>query len=85
MDTDHPAGTPREGYPVEIQALWIAALELLARIDGISPEHDWAALKSIARESLLRFFWIEEEGFFSDCLHADGCTPASRWISALSV
>jgi hypothetical protein len=25
MDTDHPAGTPREGYPIEIQALWYAA------------------------------------------------------------
>jgi starch synthase (maltosyl-transferring) len=23
MDTNFPAGTPREGYPVEIQALWI--------------------------------------------------------------
>jgi len=22
MDTDHPAGTPREGFPIEIQALW---------------------------------------------------------------
>ncbi len=22
MDTDHPAGTPRQGYPIEIQALW---------------------------------------------------------------
>ena len=25
MDTNYPAGTPREGYPVEIQALWFAA------------------------------------------------------------
>jgi len=33
MDTNHPAGTPREGYPIEIQALWHASLQLLARID----------------------------------------------------
>ncbi len=26
MDTNHPACTPREGYPVEIQALWIRLL-----------------------------------------------------------
>jgi predicted glycogen debranching enzyme len=78
MDTNHPAGTPREGYPVEIQALWIAALDLMARIDGDSPEHDWTALKSIAREALIRSFWIEEEGYFSDCLHTDGYAPASQ-------
>ena len=33
MDTNHPAGTPRQGYPIEIQALWHAALELLSQID----------------------------------------------------
>ncbi len=32
MDTNHPAGTPREGYPVEIQALWIRLLRLLEKI-----------------------------------------------------
>src|SRR5206468_712694 len=26
MDTNFPAGTPREGYPVEIQVLWIRLL-----------------------------------------------------------
>ena len=26
MDTNYPAGTPREGYPVEIQVLWIRLL-----------------------------------------------------------
>jgi predicted glycogen debranching enzyme len=29
MDTNYPACTPREGYPVEIQALWISALKYL--------------------------------------------------------
>lgn len=31
MDTNFPAGTPREGYPIEIQALWYASLEFLGR------------------------------------------------------
>ena len=31
MDTNYPAGTPREGYPVEIQALWYAALQFTGR------------------------------------------------------
>ena len=34
MDTNHPAGTPREGYPVEIQALWIRLLRLLEKISA---------------------------------------------------
>ncbi len=37
MDTNHPAGTPREGYPIEIQALWFAALKLMSEIDD-SPQ-----------------------------------------------
>ena len=69
MDTNWPAGTPREGYPVEIQALWIAALDLAAKIE---PKGPWRGLRDTARESLLRFFWSPERGFLSDCLHAEG-------------
>ena len=31
MDTNYPACTPRVGYPVEVQALWISALRFLGR------------------------------------------------------
>lgn len=34
MDTNFPAGTPREGYPVEIQVLWI---RLLRQLDRLAP------------------------------------------------
>ena len=34
MDTNHPASTPREGYPVEIQALWIRLLRQLEKISA---------------------------------------------------
>ena len=34
MDTNFPAGTPREGYPVEIQALWIRLLRQLEKISA---------------------------------------------------
>ena len=34
MDTNHPASTPREGYPVEIQALWIRLLHQLEKISA---------------------------------------------------
>jgi predicted glycogen debranching enzyme len=77
MDTDHPAGTPRQGYPIEIQALWVAALDLLTRIDAERPAQDWAGLKARARQSLIGYFWLEADGYFSDCLHAAGQIPAS--------
>ncbi|MGB7748398.1 MAG: amylo-alpha-1,6-glucosidase [Verrucomicrobiia bacterium] len=34
MDTNHPACTPREGYPVEIQVLWIRLLRQLEKISA---------------------------------------------------
>ena len=58
MDTNYPACTPRVGYPVEIQALWISALRYLGR----------AELAARATESLVRLFkW--EHGY-RDCLAA---------------
>ncbi|MBQ6103985.1 MAG: glycogen debranching enzyme N-terminal domain-containing protein, partial [Kiritimatiellae bacterium] len=69
MDTNFPAGTPREGYPVEIQALWLRALALAAKLE---PKGPWAALREKASASFLRFFWSPERGFLSDCLHAPG-------------
>ncbi|MDE0839534.1 MAG: glycogen debranching enzyme N-terminal domain-containing protein, partial [Kiritimatiellae bacterium] len=41
MDTNYPAGTPREGYPIEIQALWYASLRVLAEAD---PDGHWDTL-----------------------------------------
>ncbi len=41
MDTNFPAGTLRAGYPVEIQALWYAALAALNRIDPENSGGPW--------------------------------------------
>jgi len=75
MDTNHPAGTPREGYPVEIQALWHKALGLAARCGG---EERWEELQTRVGRSLTSLFWREEEGFLADCLHGPAGCPASR-------
>lgn len=64
MDTSFPAGTPREGYPVEIQALWVAGLDFLG---AYRPEY--AELAEQAAASLERYFFRPELGRFSDCLH----------------
>ena len=61
MDTNYPACTPRVGYPVEIQALWISALKYLGR--------DKAA--SRARTSLVKYFKVPAPGVgYRDCLAA---------------
>jgi predicted glycogen debranching enzyme len=73
MDTNYPAATPREGYPVEIQALWIASLRLVARkIDA-----SWGALADQAALSLTRYFPVKEGGL-ADCLRAAPGVPAAK-------
>ena len=70
MDTSFPAGTPREGYPIEIQALWIRLLRQLARL-GAKPEVEaWATLAERAQASLEKYFWLEANGWFADQLIA---------------
>ncbi len=73
MDTNHPAGTPRQGYPIEIQALWYAALNAAA---------EWLALdrfRSLADQvgaSIIRLY-AGENGYLSDCLHGNRDTAAA--------
>ena len=70
MDTNYPAGTPRQGYPVEIQALWIRLLRQLDRL-GIAPAAEaWGELAARAEASLHELFWLPEQGWFADCLLA---------------
>ncbi len=70
MDTNYPAATPREGYPVEIQALWFFALRFLSLHAGQGDRYGRLAEK--VRSSLNRLFPLPEEsgGGLSDCLHA---------------
>ncbi len=80
MDTNHPAGTPREGYPVEIQVLWIRLLRQLARLGGKSDGESWNTLAKRAEESLLRLFWIEEKGYLADLLIAGAGQSANEAV-----
>ncbi|MDD5727989.1 MAG: amylo-alpha-1,6-glucosidase, partial [Victivallales bacterium] len=73
MDTNYPACTPRKGYPVEIQALWIAALELLGRYDS-----KWLTLREKAVRSLQDLYYLQDKNYLADCLHAEAGIPASR-------
>ena len=66
MDTNYPAGTPREGYPVEIQVLWIRLLRLVERISDKSGQKKWRDLADHATASFEKLFWLEDKGWFAD-------------------
>ncbi len=77
MDTNYPAGTPREGYPIEIQALWYAAQAFLAKITG---DKHWKDAAEKTRQSILTLYPLKA-GYLSDCLHAKSGTPAARAVA----
>jgi starch synthase (maltosyl-transferring) len=70
MDTNHPAGTPRQGYPIEIQALWFAALSFFNKIDPSGTQGNWKKLAKMVKKSISDLFIIKGQDFLSDCLHA---------------
>jgi starch synthase (maltosyl-transferring) len=79
MDTNFPAGSPRQGYPVEIQALWWAALAFLATIDAGNRAR-WDALARRVRDNLTALFWSPQLGYLVDCLH---CSPGESAAQAV--
>ncbi len=81
MDTNHPAGTPRQGYPIEIQALWYAALEILATVDSEENRNQWRLLSATVQSSILHLFWNNDLGFLCDCLHASPGQSAGEAVA----
>ncbi|MCD6150068.1 MAG: glycogen debranching enzyme family protein, partial [Deltaproteobacteria bacterium] len=81
MDTNYPAATPRQGYPIEIQALWHASLSLLARLDPQGKEGPWLSLVEQVQNSIEKLFWLKEEGFLADCLHSQDGSPAGQAVA----
>lgn len=73
MDTNYPAGTPRVGYAVEVQALWVRLLDLLGR--EVAPK--WARLAATVRRAFTRLFPLPEGGL-ADCLCAAPGTGAEE-------
>ena len=58
--------TPRTGKPVEVQALWLNALAIAARID-----RSWEAARARGHDSFTRRFWNEAAGCLYDVVDAD--------------
>ncbi|MFA5902691.1 MAG: amylo-alpha-1,6-glucosidase [Desulfobacula sp.] len=80
MDTNFPAGSPRQGYPVEIQALWYNALMLVSSIDKKNASV-WKQKADIVRQSVQTLFYDEERRYFSDCLHSNGPIGAKKAVA----
>jgi len=80
MDTNHPAGTPRQGYPIEIQALWHAALELLSQIDTRRGIAEWHPLAERVGKAIVKLFYLPDCDYLSDCLHASPGISAEQAI-----
>ena len=80
MDTNYPASTPREGYPIEIQALWIRVLRYLSVLKVGDRAKSWNELADKALASLNAFFWLEDKGYYADVLLAGRGQPAARAI-----
>jgi starch synthase (maltosyl-transferring) len=77
MDTNYPAATPREGYPVEIQVLWIRLLRQIER-NKLQPDTArWRDLADRAEASLKKYFWLEDRGWLADLLAARAGQPAA--------
>lgn len=68
MDTNYPMGTPRAGYPVEIEALWIHALSFLREKLNV---HKYRWIEDAARLSLLGLYPMRE-GWLADSLRVEG-------------
>ncbi len=83
MDTNYPAATPREGYPVEIQSLWYASLAFLGRIEppagtDAKTSLDYASMAGRVAAAVVRYFYHKENAFLSDCLHcSQGVAPGN--------
>ncbi|MDY6934126.1 MAG: amylo-alpha-1,6-glucosidase [Spirochaetota bacterium] len=86
MDTQHPAGTPREGYPVEIQGLWINGLRFLANnIDSEDTKERYLSWAAQAEESLWALYWLDDKQYFADGIWSSNGARAQGSIKDTSL
>jgi predicted glycogen debranching enzyme len=78
MDTNYPAGTPREGYPIEIQALWHFALQFMSRISRGVDQKKFADRARQTVSSIRELFFLKDKGYLSDCRHGAAARSARQ-------
>jgi len=79
MDTNFPAGTPREGYPIEIQALWYRALDFLSSV--VKDDSRWGKLAVKVKQAINELYPLKDMNYLSDCLHCSyGCSARNAVV-----
>ncbi len=70
--------TPRHGKPVEINALWINALHIMAETALDTQEREkYARMAETAEQNFVRLFWNFENNCLNDCILSDGSVDAA--------
>jgi starch synthase (maltosyl-transferring) len=77
MDTARPCGTPCEGYPLLIQALWWRAL-CWAGTQSTAEALTFSQLADQVAESVSRLYWLDDQKIWSDTLHGPRGTTAAE-------
>lgn len=74
--------TPRSGKPVEVEALWVNTLAILAELEKRFGDADEAKRRSRevkrAQKSFEETFWNEETGTLFDVVHGERRDPSMR-------
>lgn len=77
--------TPRQGKPVEINALWYNALMFMSELTGIFDKKDeYSELAEQVRQNFLLLFWNEEKQCLYDVVDGaekDGCVRPNQIIA----
>ncbi len=76
MDTNYPASSPRQGYPICLQVLWYRLLRQLHRLGAAPVAEPWERLAARVEQSIESLFWREDLGYYADVLTADSPMPA---------
>lgn len=78
---DGRAVIPRDGYPVEIEALWYNAVCYALRLGRKFGDEafvgEWETLPELTRTSFLEKFWLEDERYLADYVND---TETNRFI-----
>jgi glycogen debranching enzyme len=80
MDTNYPAATPREGYPIELSALFARLTTLLDRLGAPASGTPWRDVSARTRDALA-LYDHPNLGFFADTLHAPRGVSAKRAVA----
>lgn len=84
MNSTGPQATPRCGYPVEIQPLWMKALWVFCEMDS-SFKGEVSEITSLAMNKFLELFWSNRRGYLADILQAEGKIAAIGAIPDFSL